>query len=67
MSARVTSHRQGALYDSVTGLAFGPVFDKRADAEEFLDHLDQIGERDPRVIPAVELAQLHDEWEKERL
>jgi hypothetical protein len=55
-----------ALFDSTSGLAFGPVFDSDTDAEEFLEHLRAIGERDPRVIPAVDLARVHREWEDER-
>lgn len=54
-----------ALYCSTDGIAFGPVFEHESDARDFLDHLEEIGERDPRDIPALELAQLHDEWQKE--
>lgn len=64
MSVRVTAVTgKAALYDSVTGVAFGPVFDSHDDANQFLEHLLQIGERDPRVIPAADLAQLKAEWE----
>lgn len=67
MSVRVTSvEGKVALFDSTDGLAFGPVFEDDDEAEAFLEHLEQIGERDPRTIPAVELAQLHREWEGER-
>lgn len=54
-----------ALYDSTTGVAFGPVFDSEADAVSFLEHLTEIGERDPRVIPAAELAELAREFLQE--
>jgi hypothetical protein len=51
-----------ALYDSTTDLAFGPIFDDEYVAEAFLEHLETIGERDPRVIPAVQLAELAREF-----
>lgn len=63
-SAGVTSHV--ALYDSTTGLAFGPLFDTEDDADDFLTHLEKIGERDPRVIAAAELAELAREFLEER-
>lgn len=67
MSVRVTAvEGKVALYDSVTGLAFGPVLDDDDEASAFIDHLELIGERDPRVIPAGELAELLDEWRKEQ-
>ena len=38
MSVRVTTTEgRAALYDSVTDVAFGPVFDSDEDAEEFLE------------------------------
>lgn len=55
-----------ALFDSTSGLAFGPVFDTELEAEEFLEHLTSIGERDPRVIPGVDLAKLAHEFIEER-
>ena len=55
-----------AMTDSVTGLAFGPVFETAEDGEAFQEHLEAVGERDPRVIPALELAELHREWMEER-
>lgn len=70
MSVRVTTSggvtEHVALYDSGTGLAFGPIFDTEDDAGNFLAHLDEIGERDPRIIPAGDLAALHAEWDEER-
>ncbi len=56
---------KACLYDNTTGLLFGPIFEAEADAEAFLCDLREVGERDPRVIPALELARLKDEWEKE--
>ena len=67
MSVRVTATEgRAALYDSVTDVAFGPVFDSAEEAEEFLKHLVEIGERDPRVIPAADLAVLAAEFLEER-
>lgn len=65
MGVRVTGDRH-AMYDSVTGVAFGPVFDEPEDVEQFLQHLRDIGERDPRVIPSLELTQLRNEWYMDR-
>lgn len=67
MSVRITTQeRKVALFDSTNGLAFGPVFETEDDAEEFLEHLTEIGERDPRFIPAAELAAIAYDWEQER-
>jgi hypothetical protein len=66
VSTRVTGvEGKAALYDSTSGLAFGPVFDDVPTANAFLDHLEEIGERDPRVIPAAELAELAHEFLEE--
>lgn len=67
MSTRTTAvEGVTALYDSTTGLAFGPVFETADAASEFLEHLGRIGERDPRVIPAFELEVLAREFLSER-
>lgn len=67
VSVRLTSAFDDTtcLYDSVTGVAFGPVMSP-THAGEFVDHLREIGERDPRVIPASELQELYREWVEER-
>jgi hypothetical protein len=66
MSLRLTSAFDDttAMFDSVTGVAFGPVMSP-THAADFLDHLKQIGERDPRVIPAADLERLYREWVEE--
>lgn len=70
MSVRLTTCEgitsKVALYDSTSGLAFGPLFDTEDEADDFLTHLETIGERDPRVIPAAELADLAQEFLAER-
>ena len=68
MGVRVTGSRDAevAIYDSVSGVAFGPVFTTTEEAEAFLAHLELIGERDPRVIPVAELCVLAAEWKAEQ-
>lgn len=68
MGVRITGMRDSevALYDSTTGIAFGPVFSTTEEAEAFLAHLEMIGERDPRVIPLGDLVTLAAEWKAER-
>lgn len=67
MSVRVTSQEgKHAMFDSTGMVAFGPVFDSMEDCDLFLAHLAEIGERDPRLIPAGELAELAEEWKGER-
>lgn len=67
MGVRVTTQdSKYALYDSTTAVAFGPVFDTLTDCDDFLQHLQDIGERDPRVIPVGELVELAEEWKAER-
>lgn len=64
----ITSDFYGAvaLFDMDTRIAFGPVFRTQQQAEGFLEHLATIGERDPRHIPALELAVLAREWRVEK-
>jgi len=66
VSVRLTSSWAVAMVDSVSGVAFGPVFENTTEAEMFLEHLQAIGERDPRVIPAGELIDLANEWKAEQ-
>jgi hypothetical protein len=68
---------QAALYDSVTGWAFGPVFDDSANvrddydppivdardlAERFLAHLAEIGWRDARRLEPETLNGAYNRW-----
>ena len=41
MGVRITDDRTVALYDSTTGEAFGPLFDGRQQAEDFIDWLNE--------------------------
>lgn len=61
-----TGVAKAALYCNTDRIAFGPVFENQYDAEEFLTHLTEIGERDPRDIPALELVKIAQEWEMSR-
>lgn len=53
--------RDFAMCDPDTGKQFGPVFDRRETAEEFLRLL---GDCDPRLIPIMELSRLEREWKR---
>lgn len=51
MSVRLTSQESRvALFDSVTGYAFGPTFDSDEDAESFVAFVRDISGQDPREI-----------------
>lgn len=81
MAVETTSGLQTVMYDTVTGFAFGPVFDDGSDASDFLDWL-QKGENedrkfqhghdellfkaDPRVYRPDEIQHLHTMWQDER-
>ena len=66
MGVRTTDNTNVALYDSVTGHAFGEVFATEQEAEDFLEWLDSNEGRDARVIPSTELGQLRSAWERQR-
>ena len=67
MGVRITSvEAKCALFDSVSGLAFGPVFDSWLDAEAFLTWLTGQGAGDPRLMPEMRLVERHREWQTER-
>ena len=51
---RITDSNPAAMYDSVSGMAFGPIAD-REQLEEFLDWLDREDHADPRVMGDQEL------------
>lgn len=51
-----------AMYDSVTGWAFGPVFSSEDDAEAFIAWLDN----DARSYSEGRLAELYKQWIDER-
>lgn len=58
MSVRISDAEHVALYDSVTGTAFGPTFMSESDAADFLDWL----EVDPRGLAAWVLGDCFEAW-----
>ena len=70
MSVRTTDERHVALYDSVTGLAFGPTFESTEHAEDFLRYFADWDESDhpvsdPRSARPGNLAAAHGEWREQ--
>lgn len=50
------------LYDSVTGTAFGPLFEDADEAQAFLESLATHRKSDARMYSSAELAQILFEW-----
>lgn len=80
MGVRATNNNNVALYDSTTGMAFGPVFESTDDALDFLEWLRekysksktfQFGTEtllfieDPRVYRETELVEVVNLWKRE--
>lgn len=62
MSIRLTSQESRvALYDSVTGYAFGPTFADEDEASSFLDWLERY-HADPRALRISELENAYARW-----
>lgn len=65
MGIRITTEEDKvALFDSVTGLAFGQVFDSAVDAQAFLDYAEIRGVEDVRKLSDDAFNQLHDDWQR---
>lgn len=63
MGVRVTTPTGPfALYDSVTGIAFGEVFEDRQEAEDFAEWATNESGKDLRTLTGVALAQLRVDW-----
>lgn len=62
MGVRVTDIDNVAIYDSVTGFAFGPTFNCEDAAGDFLSWLDSNDEKDPRLMTNSELESKFGEW-----
>lgn len=62
MSIRTTDREHVALYDSVTGMAFGPTFADAEHAEHFLAWLRERNNLPPQGIGPVTLGGYYDEW-----
>lgn len=65
MGVRTTSsENKVALFDSVTGRAFGPVFDSNDDIESFLEYAETMGTEDLRCSTDDELETMKHNWEQ---
>lgn len=68
MSVGITGKRKYgyktvAMYDTVTGWAFGPTFSSKGDALLFIRFAEsQPGIKDVRAVPNQQLQKLHSEW-----
>lgn len=58
MGVRITDLETVALYDSTTGMAFGPTFERESEAEAFLAWLKEGDDIDARKIPVKSLVNL---------
>ena len=64
MSTRVTNpDGPYAIYDSVTGIAFGRTFHDHNEAADFVDWAAKISGQDVRLLSPGDLAQLRARWE----
>lgn len=62
MGVRLTSDEDVcALFDSVSGFAFGPTFDNSDDAQDFLDYLATYGS-DPRSLSDAHMSAHYEAW-----
>ena len=55
-----------AMYDSVTGIAFGPTFDSQDDLESFERYVESKIDFELRLLVPGKLLALHEQWEEER-
>ena len=63
MGIRITGDEgKTALYDSVSGFAFGIVFDSDEEADDFLEFAKANGTRDLRVLSDSGLERLYSKW-----
>ncbi len=53
---------KAVLFDSVDGVAFGPLFDSEEEAEQFLLRIDSAVGVDPRRFSTTQLVRLRDWW-----
>lgn len=54
-----------ALFDSVSGFAFGPIFDKEGEASDFLDFAEARLNKDLRMATDQELEEVYASFLKE--
>ena len=63
MGIRITGDEgKTALYDSVSGFAFGLVFDNSEEANDFLEFVGKNEPRDLRILKDSELESLYSKW-----
>jgi hypothetical protein len=68
MSVRITSDEdKAALFDSVSGWAFGPVFDNSDEADDFLVFCESAELPDVRTMTENDLADAHEKWAADRM
>ena len=68
MGIHFTDDRAVALYDSVSGMAFGPTFSSGALAEDFIQWAkDKKDIHDLRGVAPAGFVNLHSEWFDDRL
>lgn len=68
MGVRITSDEdKAALFDSVSGWAFGPTFDNSDEAEDFIRFCEEAGLADLRTVPEPDLVTAHESWVEQRL
>jgi len=60
MSVRITTREQAVLYDSVNGIAFGPVFDSQLEASDFVEWLP----KDARIYTSADLVELYVDFQE---
>lgn len=58
---------RAALFDSVTGIAFGPLFASGDEARDFLRWVELEGRPDPRVLGVLELHDAIRAWRRSRV
>lgn len=66
MGTRITDDETVALYDSVSGFAFGPTFESPEMAMSFCKWSEDMDEPDLRTMSQITLSDLHNEWHKNR-
>jgi hypothetical protein len=62
MALGITNAQNVALFDTSSGWAFGPVFDSKEDAEDFIRYAREVNDVDPRQVATYELAVIHAAW-----
>jgi hypothetical protein len=68
MGVRTTdAEHKVALFDSVTGWAFGPIFEDDEEANDFLSFSEEKESRDLRQLTEAELNDLYGRWVRDRL